>query len=203
MPLATRTLGRVVSRLDYEDYARAFAGIAKAQAEVLALRGGRTIVVTIAADDGAPIDSTSPTWIALLGALRDAGDPLVEVQLVAAQLSTFQAGLKVAVDPAYDSATVLANVEAALRAAFAFEARELSQPVQPSELIAAAHTVAGVIAVDLDWLFGGTLPVAQTITSLQGRLLASRGRVGVDGTALPAELLTLATTPLITLQVMP
>ena len=59
MPLATRTLGRVVSLLDYEDHARAFAGIAKARAEVLALRGGRTIVLTIAAEGGAPIDSTA------------------------------------------------------------------------------------------------------------------------------------------------
>jgi hypothetical protein len=192
----------VVSLPDYEDYARAFAGIAKARAEMLALRGGRTIVVTIAAEDGAPIDGSSPTWIALLGALQDAGDPLVKVQLVAAQLSTFQAGLKVAVDAAYDSDTVLADVEAALRAAFAFDVRELSQPVQQSELIAAAHKVAGVVAIDLDWLYGGTLPAAQTTASLQVRLLASRGRVGADGSVLPAELLTLAPTPLVTLQVM-
>ncbi|HEU0200651.1 MAG TPA: baseplate J/gp47 family protein, partial [Burkholderiaceae bacterium] len=37
MPLATRTLGRSVSLLDYEDFARAFSGIAKAQAQVLSL----------------------------------------------------------------------------------------------------------------------------------------------------------------------
>ncbi len=97
MPIATRTLGRVVSLLDYEDFALAFAGIAKAQAAVLPLRGGRTIVVTVAAEDGAPIDSASPVWNNLLAALHAAGDPLVKVQLLAAQLSSVRLGLKVKV----------------------------------------------------------------------------------------------------------
>jgi len=203
MPLVTRTLGRVVSLLDYEDFARAFAGIAKAQAAVLALRGGRTIVVSVAAEDGAPLTSASPVWINLLAGLQAAGDPLVKVQLVAAQLSSFQLGLKVKCDPAHDSALVLANVEAALRAAFAFDVRTLSQPVQQSEVIAAVHRVAGVVAADLDLLYGGTAPPAQTVVSLQGRLLASRARVGPDGTALPAELLTLDAGPLSSLGLMP
>jgi len=203
MPLATRTLGRVVSRLDYQDFARAYAGIAKAGAEVLALRGGRTVVVTIAAAGGAALDSTSPVWINLLAALAAAGDPLVKVQLVAAQLSSFHAGLKVKCDPAYDCEQVLAAVEAALRAAFAFDARELGQPVQQSELVAAAHGVAGVVAVDLDWLYGGSSPAAQAVASLQSRLLASRTRVGADGAVLPAELLTLDSGPLVTLEPMP
>ena len=41
MPLGTRTLGRAVSLLDYEDFALAFTGIAKAQAQVLQLPPGR------------------------------------------------------------------------------------------------------------------------------------------------------------------
>ena len=203
MPLVTRTLGRVVSLLDYEDFARAYAGIAKAQAAVLALRGGRTIVVTVAAEQGALLNSASPVWINLLAALQAAGDPLVKVQLASAQLSTLQVGLKVRTDPAYDSALVLANVEAALRAAFAFDARALAQPVQQSEVIAAAHGVAGVVAVDLDLLYGGSAPTTQTAASLQGRLLASQARVGPAGTALPAELLTLDAGPLASLGLMP
>jgi hypothetical protein len=98
---------------------------------------------------------------------------------------------------------VLAEVEAALRAAFAFEARALSQPVQQSEVIAAVHRVPGVVAADLDLLYGGTAPPAQTAVSLQGRLLASRARVGPAGTALPAELLTLAAGPLASIGLMP
>ena len=38
IPLGVRTLGRAVSLLDYEDFARAFSGVVKAQAAVLRLR---------------------------------------------------------------------------------------------------------------------------------------------------------------------
>jgi len=204
MPLATRTIGRVVSLLDYEDFARAYAGIAKAHAAVLALRGGRTIVVSVAAAEGEPIGPASPVWVNLLAALKAAGDPLVLVQLLAAQLSTFRIGVKVKVDAAdREAATVLAAVEAELRASFSFEARELGQPVLQSEVIAAAHRVPGVVAVDLDRLYGGTAPAAQTADSLQARLLANRPRIGAGGVPLPAELLTLDPAPLVRLEEMP
>ena len=52
IPLGVRTLGRAVSLLDYEDFARAFTGVVKANATVLPLRGGRTIVVTVAFEGG-------------------------------------------------------------------------------------------------------------------------------------------------------
>jgi len=202
MPTTTRTLGRVVSLLDYADFARAYAGIAKAQAEVLLLRGGRTIVITVAAEDGAAIGPGSPVWTNLLDALQASGDPLVRVQLLAAQLSTVQIGLKVLCDPAHDEDVVLHAVDTALRAAFDFDSRALAQPIQQSEVIATAQAVPGVLAIDLDLLYGGTAPTAQTMPSLQARLLASRARVGAAGQALPAELLTLAPGPLKALGVM-
>lgn len=190
MPLFTRTLGRAVSLLDYEDFARAFSGVAKAQARVLDLHAGATIAITVAAPDGLPLTPASPVWQHLLGALRDGGDPHVAVQLLPASLSTFRLGLRVRRDPDYDTKTVLAAVEAALRARFAFDARELAQAVQQSEVIAAAQAVPGVVAVALTRLYGGTQPVAQTVPSRQVRLLAARMRVQ-GGAAQPAELLTL------------
>jgi hypothetical protein len=67
--------------------------------------------------------------------------------------------------------------------------------VQQSEVIAVAHRVPGVVAVDLTRLYGGTEPPAQGAVSVQVRLLASRMRVA-GGVALPAELLTLDPAPL-------
>jgi hypothetical protein len=96
---------------------------------------------------------------------------------------------------------VLAAVEAALRARYAFDVRQLGQPVQQSDVIACAHGVAGVVAVDLDLLFGGSQPTAQTLPSRQVRLLASRMRV-VAGVPLPAEVLTLDPAPLVRLELM-
>ena len=201
MPLQTRTLGRAVSLLDYEDFARAYAGVAKARAEVLQLTGGPTVCITIAGDKGTAITPSDQTWVNLLGALRASGDPHVALRLLTHAASTFRLGLKVKVDPAHDAEAVLAAVESALRAAHAFDGRELGQPVQQSELIALAHGVPGVVAIDLDFLYGGSAPLSQTHRGRQARLLATRMHV-VGGQPFAAELLTLDPAPFERLEVM-
>ena len=82
------------------------------------------------------------------------------------------------------------------RISSAFASRSLAQPVLQSDVIAVAHSVPGVVAVDLDFLYVGKEAVLQT------RLLASRMRVS-GGAALPAELLTLHADPLHRLEEMP
>jgi hypothetical protein len=201
MPLGTRTLGRAVSLLDYEDFAMAFTGIAKAQARVLQLQGGTTIAITVAGQDGATLSATNPVWGHLLKALKDSGDPHVRTSLLSYRPSTFFIGLKVKRDPAYELKPLLAAVEAALREHFSFGARSLGQPVLQSDAIAAAHTVPGVVAIELDYLYGGTSPIAQTLPSRQTRLLASRMSV-VGGVAQAAELLTLDPGPFVRLEEM-
>lgn len=194
MPLGTRTLGRAVSLLDYEDFALAFTGIAKAQAAVLQLAAGPTIAITLAGPDGDVLSDTNPVWNNLWQALRNSGDPHVNVQLLSYQASSFKLGLKVKRDPAYAIEPLLAAVEAALRAHYSFEQRALGQPVLQSDVIAVAHSVPGVVAVDLDYLYGGTAPLLQRFKSRQTRLLASRMRVS-GLVALPSELLTLDAGP--------
>jgi hypothetical protein len=161
---------------------------------VLQLPRGQTIVVTIAGPLDAPVNAASPVWSNLLAALKAGGDPHVAVALLPYQASTFRIGLKVKRDPDFDAVAVLAAVEAALRAHFAFDARELGAPVQQSDVIAVAQAVAGVVASDITRLYGGTGPYAQTIPSRQVRLLASRMRVD-QGIARPSELLTLSPAP--------
>lgn len=202
MPLGTRTLGRAVSLLDYEDFALAFTGIAKAQALVLRGPAGPTIAITVAGQDGDPVPPSSPVWANLLKALKAGGDPTVSVTLLGYQASTFRLGLKVKRDPAYEIYPLLATVQAALRAHFAFGARALGQPVFESDVTAVAQGVPGVLAIDLDFLYGGTEPPAQTVPSHQARLLASRMRV-VGGQVRPAELLTLDPAPFARLEEMP
>jgi Baseplate J-like protein len=203
IPLTTRTLGRAVSILDYEDFARAYSGIAKAQARVLTLQGRRTIAITLAAPDGEAISAASPVWQNLLAALKQGGDPHVPVTLLGYQPSTFRLGISVKCDPDIEQKKVLTDVEVALRAHFAFGSRALGQPVQQSDLIATAQAVAGVLAIDLSRLYGGSTPVSQTTSgSLQDRLLAAQMRVE-NGTPQPAELLTLDTAPFDALEAMP
>jgi hypothetical protein len=160
------------------------------------------VAITLAAPEGEVITSASPVWQNLLGALKASGDPHVAVTLLSLQASTFRLGIRVKVDPDYETSTVLADVEAALRAHFSFDARDLGAPVYQSDVIATAQAVPGVVAVDMTRLYGGTQPVPQTLPSLQVRLLASRMRV-VSGVALPAELLTLDPGPFDDLETMP
>jgi predicted phage baseplate assembly protein len=195
IPLTTRTLGRAVSLLDYEDFARAFSGITKAQAQILFLAAGPAVAITLAGPKNTVLTQTSPVWINLLDALKKSGDPHVTVVLLAYQASTFRVGMRVKRDPAYESKTVLAAVEATLRAHYAFAPRMLGRPVQQSEIISVAQGVPGVVAIDVTRLYGGTQPAAQTAVGKQVRLLASRMRVQ-GGAAFPAELLTLDPGPL-------
>ncbi|MEO8454457.1 MAG: putative baseplate assembly protein [Sphingomicrobium sp.] len=199
---ATRTLERVVSALDYEDFALAFTGIAKAQARVLNLGTNPTIAITLAAPTGAPLSPAGKVWTSLLAALKAGGDPHVAVILLPSLESSFRIGIRVRCEEDYESETVLAAVETALRTAFSFDRRDLGQPVQQSEVIAIAQAVPGVVAVDLTLLYGGTEPGGQSLPSLQKRLLARRVHVAA-GISQPAELLTLDSGPLALLENMP
>jgi predicted phage baseplate assembly protein len=189
IPLGVRTLGRAVSLLDYEDFARAFTGVVKAHAVELPLRGGKAIVLTVAWEGGERL-------VDLADALEERGDPRVVVQVLEGVTETFRVGLRVAVDPAYEEDAVLAGVEAALRSAYSFEARGLIEPVFRSELVAVAHGVAGVLAVDVDLLYTG--PTA----TLVERVLAQRPFVDEDGTAVPAGVMVLDPAPLDLLEAM-
>jgi hypothetical protein len=189
IPLGVRTLGRAVSLLDYEDFARAFTGVAKAHAAVLTLRAGRTIVVTVAFEGGERLEDLGE-------ALKKYGDPRVQVVVLAATSETFRVGLKVGVDEAYETGEVLSGVESALRASYSFDARALTEPVFASDVVAVAHTVPGVLGIDLDLLYKGTAP------GPADRLLAQRPAVGPDGMPVAAGLLELSPDPFDELEAM-
>ena len=60
-----------MSLLDYEDFALAFTGIAKAQAQVLQLPAGPTVAVTVAGRTARRSANGNPVWTNLgAGAAR-------------------------------------------------------------------------------------------------------------------------------------
>jgi predicted phage baseplate assembly protein len=189
-PIYTLTLGRVVSLTDYRDFALGYPGIAKAEARWIWQGETRRIVVTVAGDKGMAIPPGSTTYDNLLAAFRTLGDPLVVVDLLSFQPATFRLGLRVAVDAAYDDDVVLAATEAHLRAAFAFEMRDFGEVLSLSEVAAAAHGVDGLLAVDIDTFYRSSAPQADANVA-HARLISQTGRLGTDGTLLPAEILTL------------
>ena len=159
-PLTVLTLDRIVSLQDYTDFARAFAGIGKAQAVSIWDGASEQIHLTVAAASGEPMSPDSLTYqnlIAAINNLRDSGPPFT-IASFAPRSFNLRAGLRT--DARYQAEDVRARVRAALLEAFSFEQRAFGQGVSAADVIALIQPVAGVIAVDLDQLHRTDKPVA-------------------------------------------
>lgn len=181
-PFTVRTLDRVVSLRDYEDFARATAGISKSLATLSWDRDQRAILVTLAGPD-----ENSKVFKSLLTSIQAAGDPHVPVVLKPYRPVQFSISGTVTTDPDRNPDTVLSAVRAALTAAYSFNARAFAQPVFLSEVIAVIQNVTGVIAVDLDTFYrNGTPPLTPP-----PEVLIADGPALSGPSSLGAELLTL------------
>lgn len=150
-PISVRTLGRVVSLSDYEDWALAFPGVAKAAATWTRLAGAhRGVLLTVAGSGGAAIAPGDPIHTALAAGLAARGDPLVPLRLVSYQPRSFRVGGRLWVDRAWIPATITDAAVTALRAAFGFDAGTLGTPVAASQVVTLLQRVAGVVGADLD-----------------------------------------------------
>jgi predicted phage baseplate assembly protein len=148
-PLAVLALDRLVSVQDYADFSRTFAGIGKASAARLS-DGQRTIVhVTIAGAEDIPIAVSSDLYQNLVQALQVNGDPYEPVQVAVRKLKLLVIAAQVSILPDYLWESVVADLRAALLDTFAFDNRDLGQPVFQSEVISAMQAVSGVSYVDL------------------------------------------------------
>jgi hypothetical protein len=222
-PLTMLTFDRIVSLQDYEDFARAYAGIGKALATWTWDGRRRGVFVTVAGPGGAAVKPDSNLHTNLLAAIQQAGDPFVPLQVASYRQALFRIAGSIKVDPDYQPDKVLAAVEQALRSHFSFEARSFGQPVMLSEVIAVMHTAPGVVAVDLDKfertdapaltklkqlnllkLFPGKPKFQQPKSrrlilaqlTLKHRLTAQTPTAGADDEMTAAELLTLDPAPL-------
>lgn len=183
-PLTVRTLDRVVSVSDYQDFARSFAGIGKARADRVWDGRGEMIVVTVGSATGAPMSGLSTTVRGLTDAIERYRDPVTAARVVPLSERTFDIAAKVMVDDRFDKEDVLAEVRDSLRQAYSYQERDIGEDVTKSSVLTAIHAVDGVIAVDLD-LFAatGVSSVAPLVEALPARW--------VTGPVRPAHLLLL------------
>lgn len=185
-PLTVLTLDRLVSLRDYADYARAFAGIAKARSAWAWFGEAQGVLLTVAGPDGAAVTPGEPTFDNLLASMDRQRDRAVAVRVVSHAPRPFALAARLRLDDRVEPEPVLEAARALLLDAFAFARRDLGQAVTSSEVLALLHTLKEVLGVDLDALhFVGATP------SLQPRLVAHAGSVRADGVILPAEMLTL------------
>ncbi len=197
-PLTVLTLDRAVSVSDYRDFARTFAGIAKAHAIWVPAGPARGIFLSVAGVDGAAIPPSSKTHESLTEALRNYGDPLIGLTIQDYRPASFKLAMAIKIDAAFESDPVLAAVEAAMREAFSFAKRDFGQNVSYDEVIAVAQAVAGVIAVKVTAFYKVKPAASATIETI---LQAELPSVSLTAPPLPAELLTLSPEPL-TLEVL-
>lgn len=196
-PLTVLTLGRAVSLKDYEDFANAFAGIAKAQAAWFWDGRQRVILITVAGSDGMALDPAGATLSNLRDALRRQGDPHVSFSILTYRPAFFRTALRVVIDADGGEESVFATVNQRLRARFAFASRRFSQPVTLGELVHTVQQTAGVVAVDVARLYrDGRNP------ALNRRLLAEQASLDTEGQSSAAELLTLHPDALDSLEVL-
>lgn len=198
-PLRVTTIDRVVSLADYALFARAFPGVAKAQAVWARAASRRGVLITVAGHNGAVLTSSAGIGKYLLAAIQQAGDPLVPAALPPYVPRPFRLAANVRTDPARVRADVLAAVSARLSQAFSFDARDLGQPVAASEVLAEIQGVAGVVAATITalWkIYPGRLGIALSRRP-SDLLTASAPLPGADiGTVTGAELLTLDAAPI-------
>jgi len=150
-PLTILTLDRVVSLTDFEDFARAFAGIGKAKASALLAGENSLVHITLADASGHAVSGDLRGR--LLSAINQARDPLREVRLQSYEPVLFNVRASIKIEAAYNDETVTADIAALLKAEFSFEQRQFGQPVTAAEIMDRIHQVDGVIAVDLDELY--------------------------------------------------
>jgi hypothetical protein len=190
-PITVLTLDRVVSLSDYEDFARAFAGIAKGLATWTWDGQTRGVFVTVAGPNGAEIPDGSKTLTNLIAAMQDAGDPHVPLRVQSYRRAFFRASALIDINPDYQQDKVIAAVTDALRTQFSFDSRAFGQGVALSEVMAAMQSLVGVIAVDVNELYR----VGET-PGLNARLVAAMPQAGTEGPVQPAELLILDPGPI-------
>lgn len=172
-PLAVRALDRLVAVRDYADFARTFAGVAKASAAELSSGAQSLVHVTIAGVDDAPIDETSDLLRNLKQVLAELGDPYQPVRVDVRERLMLVLSARIRPMPDYPWQPLYERIRAALLQAFGFDRRELGQSVTSSEVLSVIQGVRGVSYVDLDVLT--SLSEADVLALLAGAAPSSTG----------------------------
>ena len=201
-PFRVMTLDRIVSLQDYEDFARSFAGIAKAHATWTSTDRGREILISVAGPKGIEVGESSQVHINLRSAILSTGDPTVPLNIQSYTKSFFKITASIWVEKDRLKETVQRDVENALRSRFSFEARSLGQSVALSEVVATIQSVLGVAAVSVTKLYRSEEGPGEG--SLQPEdLVACVPKAGSKSNVMPAELITLDPAPLADIKVIP
>ncbi|MEM8674585.1 MAG: putative baseplate assembly protein [Cyanobacteria bacterium P01_G01_bin.67] len=180
-------MDRLVSVQDYEDFARAFAGIGKASARYLSDGSRELVYLTIAGADNIPITSESELYTNLISVLRQFGTLPQALEVDIYKPINLKILANVQILPDYLWGSVQPVIRTALLDKFSFRNRELGQDVTLAEVISTIQQVLGVSYVDVDFL-GVEEETPQPLTRPKSRVIANLARVDPDSTSRPLPL---------------
>jgi hypothetical protein len=194
-PRDVKTLGRIVSLIDYRDYAANFAGVGKALAAELWSGDRRIVLVSITGTSDTILEPISPLIDNLQASADGARDRSHLMVVLPAARRFFQLAARLFHHPDYRAEDVELAARAHLLDIFGFARRNIGQVVSAAEVIAALQAVPGVVGVDLDLLAlidDGAEPdpsasLATVLPAAQARLLPPEE----DEDYAAAELLTI------------
>jgi predicted phage baseplate assembly protein len=193
-PITVRTMERIVSLRDFEDFAATFSGIGKARADRIWDGARRLIFVTVSDAIGEEVEEEAELLVNLEEAMNRARDPFQPMAIGSYQRVLFTLEARLKIYPDYESEVVEAAVEKTLRASFSFTARRFGQSVHRSEVVALIQGVEGVEAVDIEAL--DFVPPGPGGLGLEDRLDGLPARLGLDSDGNPvvigAQLVTLS-----------
>ena len=184
-PASVRTLDRIVSLQDFEDFSRAFAGIGKAQSVAVWNGADQIVHITVAATNGDGILPDSALYANLVKGIDAARDTIQQVQIASFIPLLFNLAAQIRLDPRYLLEQVEAQIRQQLAVQFTFIHRDFGQPVTAAEVVSAIQGIPGVIAVDLDalYLLGTSKQLNQTLLAKTAQWNAQSRKIS------PAQLL--------------
>ncbi|HEY0044662.1 MAG TPA: putative baseplate assembly protein [Allosphingosinicella sp.] len=140
---------RIVTLADYGAFARAVAGIGRAQAALLNAR----VWLTLATADGRPISEAPELRLAVREEIERRRADRLELLLADPKVVRFNVALRIDLHPGGDPVHVRRQVIASLALAFSRAARGFAMPVDIQAIQEAASAVAGVAASTVTSLY--------------------------------------------------
>lgn len=192
-PLRVRTLDRVVSVADHEDFARGYGGVGPARADRVWDGRHDRVAVTVLDTVAAPLPGDFLTDLS--SAIRAVREDGMLLEVTDGEMLWFGLRVEVLHDPAYVRDTVVAAVITSLAARFAAPLRPFATAVTAADALLVVRSVPGVAACTMPRLLPlATVPLPPELppdSAAQDPFLALPARW--DGGLLPAQLAALAT----------
>ncbi|MFY0572536.1 putative baseplate assembly protein [Archangium lansingense] len=160
-PLRVRTLDRIVSPRDFEDFVRTYPGVARVRARQVWNGREHVLFLTVATEEEASQHQLQPGSaldVALREALEQFRPSTHSVELGSYVPRYFELAMTLTVDPDFEPQPIEDSARQVLGDAYAVEQRELAQPVAASDILRRLSALNGVLNVRITTLrpFGST-----------------------------------------------